>query len=338
MYCTKCGKETRAEDSFCRHCGAPVRQGGSAPFVRSTMGVVTPAPAPVRQSPEPATRYTREEYRAWVHQTIRDYGKSVVFLLCAVFYTLAILLQAYEFSSTSWMSLLSELDIPYELRRELRNLSGDGMLLVNIISMVPQFLTVLSLWLIYGGSFAKRGHGPSGAGLMILKVLEIIRIVFLSLALLLIFIAMFASCSAAGDYGSDGAMLTVLTVFSVFIGILVLLLVISGKTVGIYNTIRRSMDTGSPSSDLSGFVAVVTMLCGTVNVVSVAFIFSGYTLLLGIAQVIMGLQIFFYKSAMKELENNSHLYMSSYIGAAKTDGSIPTWKRLAMENGFDDNY
>ena len=344
MFCTKCGKETMAGDAFCQHCGAPVRKSGSSPGFRSTMGV-TPVPTPPPDSHRYGTvrpageKSGRELYKEQVHQTIREHGKSVVFLVTILFYTMAVLFQLFESSTGSdyWMEIMDMLDLPYDVRREIRNMTSDGALLISIMSMMPQFLTVLSLWLIFGGSFAKSGHGSASAGLVILKVLEVIRIVFISLIGLVLFIAMVSSCSAVSEYSSDGSFIILLT-FSVLIGAVVLLLILSAKTVSIYDNIRFSMSTGSPNSDLSAFVAVMIMMSGTINVVSIAFAFSWYAFLMGIAQVMFGLQIFFYRSSMVGLENNAHLYKSSYLSGAKTDGSIPTWKRLAMENDFEDRF
>lgn len=350
MFCTKCGNKTVTGDVFCKYCGNKLRTDEPGSDVRSTMGVTPVRTAPVApvaygasyKKPVAAAKLAREakrsrdEYRELTHETIREQGRSAVFLFVAIFYTLAILGQLFD-SNTGmgmWVSMLEELDVSSEMRREIRELNNGDAWWILLLTMTPQFLTMLSYWLIYGGSYSRYGHGCSGAGLMILKVLQVIRVVVLSLLMFLLFLLMMSSCSAVSEYANDEAMALIFFTFSALIGVVVMALIVSAKAIATCDNIRRSMEIGSPDSDVSGFLAVMIMLSGTLNVILVAFDAEWYTLLLGIAQVMLGLKIFFYKGAMKELENVSDLYDSGYSSLRKTPGAMPTWKRMEIENGF----
>lgn len=365
MFCTKCGNETMEGDAFCQYCGTPVRTAYPAtPAIRSTMGVSISRPA-VHPRPEPApvvvpvapVKRPWEELEAKVRDVMCERGHSVVFVISIVLFTLAMLFQLFDESGglvETMAVMMDSMGVPREYWRELLYMDAGTRLIIKLISMLPMILTVIGLWLVFGGSFSRESTGTSNAGLVLMTVGEIIRLVTVCLVFTLIFGALMSACSAldgGGSFTRQARNVVLIAIFALAF-VLVLMVLISGKTISTIGVVRRTLRIPSPNSDLSGFVAVMLMLIGTTSFMSLINGFSWNSLCLGLAYVMMGLQIFFYKTAMSELEEEISQYerkksapatiASRYAPAAPVApgsyASDPMWKRVEQEDDYGNSY
>ena len=374
MFCTKCGNETLEGDAFCQRCGAPIRYSGShssGPEVRSTMGLSRPVSISAPPGAAPVSRVAalaaarpvgpggsmpkkrpRKEYEARVQEAISERGKSAVFLVSIILFTVAIFLKLLDLDQNPFEAIAEifyENNISIEGMRDLLLMDEDTVLMVNFITLLPNILLVIGFWLLFGGSFSTTGHGTTNGGLTLLTIAEVFNIVYLSISFLIGFISITSACSELSEYSRyysynskavSEAQSTLGFTLMILLGIMIFALIIRGKSLTTISTIRRAVNFSSPDSGVSGFVAVMTIIGGSFGVLSIVSEFDLSALLLGVSQVMLGVQLFFYKTAMSDLERESSLYdsgFSSFTGARSYgEGSdttgIPAWKRVEMEN------
>lgn len=388
MFCTKCGQQSQDGDLFCEHCGARLRNASNAPGTAApaqpahtpppvqTQPAYTPPPArpvpprpvqPVYNQPRTSAppKLPKSDYEKLVRQTFVDRVKSPVFLISVIFFTLSILfgfLDSMNAASTieTMLSLFSELGVSTREFRDALEGFGNVNFGLALFTSAPGILTVIGLWIVYGGASSNDGRGSVG-GFTVLQVSQYISLAGAGLAFLFGFGALFGSCAMIGEaqsryssysssyyYSSSrsdalgAAQMTIFFSMLVLLGVAAFVVWYVTRILTTIANVKATAENAVADSDVSVFVGVMLFIGGGCSLLT--FNLSGLTS--GVAMIMFGVQLFMYRSAMAEVEAERHRYdfgpsnLSRSYGSTYTSnntyqqpvqGQVPAWKRVQME-------
>ena len=318
MFCQKCGAALPDDSRFCTECGTVLASGTPRPA--PTYAPVAPAYIP----PAPVQPQVFSDHP--VVAAIKKLGRSPLFLIATIFYTLVQLFNLVQYVGNvsgnnvyAFMQALEGLQLPYDVMRgiadALSSVSGPS----NFVSLLFGILVMSGLWAVYGASVSKRPRAGT-AGLTMIFVTLLLDLILVCLCLLIVLIVLLIALSAisvGAGAEAEAALIAVLVVIGVIAGIMAYMLVYDIKIFNSISRIKASLRTGTPDHKISGFVAVMCFIGSGFGLIGSAMslvgslpylrwmtVFNWIALVIGIMgnviPLLFGILIFMYKSKMKK--------------------------------------
>lgn len=288
MNCPRCGAGIPNGAGFCQNCGTPVAQ----------------QPAAHGNSPlSPAVRLQKK------------LATSPLFLTGAIAYSCAILFTlARAAAGTSWLTswIYDYMDLmgdgSFEMYMVMRSLQSS----LAVIQGASMFGTLLScmvlgviaagMWMLFASGLDKTGAPMRDTGLSMIRVVAIIQLVCQSLllAVMEVFAILVGIVAGSEVEAMWGVVFIIMLLFAVCLVPMILMYAQLIKALGV---MRNTMRTGVPSDKISAYVAVMSIIAGSLNLL---MIFGGFFTLLtsvsnAVAGIVFGVFLFEYKSKMRSL-------------------------------------
>ncbi len=310
MFCPYCGAHSADSSRFCTKCG------------RALTGTAAPAAPAVRYQPAPNPLTAGLAEKTLL--ALRKLGASPLFLVICICFSVMQLLSLLTIGTVN----TGDTEAIYDLLRQLgmsRSEINDLLSGINgasgfssFMGMIPGFLIMSGLWMVYGTCVNK--SSPVGtAGLTMILVITILQLVGIGLVLLILLFASIAAViasNAMGGYGevAAAAQIASIIIFVVVAGITAFVLVYYIKIFTTISKIKATIRTGVPNRKISGFVAVMCFIAGgfsaigsLISLAALSIMPSNLisvliTLLSSTVAILIGVLIFLYKSKMAQLE------------------------------------
>lgn len=308
MFCPNCGFQNADGVSCCQNCST----------------ALTAQQGYQQQNNQPYQSYAQPNvYGATIRSThpvinaVKNKGASVMFLVAVIAFSAAGLFGFLNsISGTSGIfgylyRLVSMLD--------MEDFIGDIYFAANgvsvfsaVIGMIPTILLGVGMWMTYASAANRRESGMKTAGLTIIKVISIINLVFMCIVLAIAeIILLIAVVNVSNSFFGTSEVVGLL--IGAMIGVLIgmtLMILYYVKLVKTINTMKMTITTGTPSDNVSAYVAVIAIIGGVLSAFSALPIggILGYgvnvlAMLSGIcsaiASITFGAFIFSYKKAIR---------------------------------------
>lgn len=329
MFCTKCGKQNPDGMRFCQYCGTPLMQGGQQQYQQNGAQQSQYQQNGYQQNGYQQSQYQQADaYVSYapplspVAQALRQMGGSAVFLTAAVAYTCAILftiIGGFVGSSNSvlasYLALAEQMGgmVDYGALNTVLGAMRGASVMSTILMEIPAILVAVGIWLTFA-TVRNNGSAPmQTGGLTLIRVLQIIGVVFECVALVLLEVALIISMVAASQY-TDMAVPVLATAMALILLIMGLGILYNVKLIQTLGTIRLTMQTQRPSTRISTYAAVMTIIGGVASLVSIfsaGNIFSSLGLLCSaVASIVFGVFLFQYRNRMQVLKMNRNDQMN----------------------------
>lgn len=290
MFCPKCGCQNDNTNSFCQGCGAQLQHKVTEDEQKAAFSqAATPQSAPAGNQYASKNGFAQSSQRSPVAR-MKALGSSPLFIASAILFSLSAFLSfVSSISSVSTVSsltyYLSELfdeigleGLDYFIGGFGRGL-GATMLMFTLIGMIPTFIIVAGIWLVFAAARNRNVPYFNPKGLSLLKGLSTFYIVMTyilgGLAVLALLIALIASGSGASvysdyaySYGDGGYGSVVSAVAGVAMTVIVFVIIVVALIVTFsvlyYSKLRKTLkgmistaQTGVAVPYSSGFVMVM---------------------------------------------------------------------------------
>lgn len=350
MFCTKCGKQNPDGMRFCQYCGTPLMQGGQQQYQQNGAQQSQYQQNGYQQNGYQQSQYQQADaYVSYapplspVAQALRQMGGSAVFLTAAVAYTCAILftiIGGFVGSSNSvlasYLALAEQMGgmVDYGALNTVLGAMRGASVMSTILMEIPAILVAVGIWMTFA-TVRNNGSAPmQTGGLTLIRVLQIIGVVFECVALVLLEVALIISMVAASQY-TDMAVPVLATAMALILLIMGLGILYNVKLIQTLGTIRLTMQTQRPSTRISTYAAVMTIIGGVASLVSIfsaGNIFSSLGLLCSaVASIVFGVFLFQFRNRMQVLKmsRNDQMNYSDQGGYNNQNGYD--------QNGYNQN-
>ncbi len=319
MICPKCGAQIPDDSAFCTSCGAQIAQ--AAPQPAPQPAYAQPAPAYAQPAPAFAPQPAHDAALP-VRKSLKELITSPLFIIAAIGLTVALILgivTAFNASgSVAGMledaldQIADQVEIPASDMRDIRKMFDEipDVQISPVSVIVGQLPSILMcvgvLMLLASGLSSSERINPSG--LTIIKVLNVITLVLTCIGFGLGLLALIASIviTAVENVEAAPIILGIVTIPVAIAAVFVILYY--AKLVKTINTMRKVVETESPSDKVSAFVAVLCIIGGVGSGISfISSLVSGAILTAladacnAAALICFGLIIFKFRERMQEL-------------------------------------
>ena len=257
--------------------------------------------------------FTRlSEPNSLVIPTLKKMATSPLYLACAIAYTCQIV---FSICSLIWdrasvISMLQEYlgsgAASLEMSMAVNSLSQDfsGIDVAFFLAYIPTILMSVGIWMLFLSAKNETNDTLNPSGLTFVKVSTIISIVCLILTTLFVefifFILAWAFKGIADDLSS--VVVTLMVMFAVFMVFPIFMYI---KVVTTVNTMKRTIQTQVPSYKVSVFVAVMSIVSGAGQIISLLNSISLFSVLstvsMAVACIGFGVFLFRYRKEMQML-------------------------------------
>ncbi len=306
MFCSKCGTQNDGNSNFCLNCGESLKQEPAESAV--TYQAFSQTNSKTTQS------HLRSPYPAI--NILKNIGASPLFLAGVIAFTLSIIFTAItSFSQTSTLldqlyEIQSELGLDFNLDSYYTTIFDNVGFITAFISMIPSVITAVGLWLIYAAAAEKKNYGISTVGLTILQVMKIISLVYICIVtalfiglivMLIVFTGKLSDYYFMPDYVKP-----IIIAASVFVcATLALCIVYTLKIITTIGSAKKTAITGIANNKASVFVAVMNFILAGLSLFSLINTYDFYNVLAVLGSVTslicFGIVILNYKNAMTPL-------------------------------------
>lgn len=313
MICSKCGNYTPDGFNVCSVCGAlleaptpqqPVQQ---QPVQQPVQPAAPVAPPPVAYVAPPVNSPLSTHP---VLNTLKTLGSSPLLLVAIIAFSAALvfsLINAFVTPAIDLSALgLSGLGYAaYELR-EVLDILNTVIIVFTVIGMIPSILMALGMWLTYAAASNRQDNGMKTTGLTLVQTGTIITMVTTILLLGILSIVALVLAAAASEvyYMEDTVPLFIGLFFGLLIG-LALCIVYYVFVLNAIKSVKTTAKTGVPTIKAIMFVAVLAIIGGAGNFISV-FSADGVvgvisSLLSATANILFGVVLLSYRSKMQAM-------------------------------------
>lgn len=318
MYCQRCGAQTPDGMMYCQNCGAPLEG--------------APRPAAGGFAPPPVQPVAPAQPTNPVLAFLKSQAASPLFLTGAIAFSLSLLFQlggAFSVGNSLRQMLRfmmdmapsSAYDYEYYAMQEALSMIGRstsmGAVIGALIGMIPSILVAIGMWLVFATARDKSGMPMKTTGLTMIRVISIIRVVCTILALVGIEALIVLFAFSAGD---DDILLPVIIIMLVVAVFYLVALFYHVKVVATLATMRDSVQSLTPSEDVSLFVAVCNYIIVAGQVISTFTSLSVGNVLgalgnlaMGVSYIVFGIFLFDYKNKMGILLRGGTLPQSAPV-------------------------
>jgi len=295
-FCPKCGQKNESGGAFCSGCGASLSINTAAETPVNNAYIPTPQPQPqptyqssASQSHSSTATYTAQRHN-WGEPTVtvnpvfaflKSFAMSPLFLIAACAFSASVLITfignlvatsglfdtVKSVLDMAGLGRVSAFDGVYDMMDSLENSVVIGVL----IGMAPQILTVVGIWMMFANLYtSRREEDLQSSGLRLIRVIMVINRVIMWVILIGIEILLFLVVLGAGSQnnGSDIAGFVILVLMAIIGAILYFFIYYYNKIIDMIDNFVYVVDTRLPVFGGITFVAVFSMIVGSLNALS----------------------------------------------------------------------
>jgi len=258
VFCNACGSPNPDGSAFCSACGKPLA------VPQKPQQTAEPVSQPDSFT-QPANTVSASDFRSYFRRSWREFAASPYQLVMVILYSVSFLISAYNAfdflqNTNQWASLFRS----FGQNGAIDTMQG-WVTLGVMLGMIPETLTTIGLWLIYGDA-ASRSESPiKTVGLTMVRSVQIIYMVVFWIGAAAILFGSCAGAEAAGEYMDDSAKVGMLLLFTLIFGFLFTSILLKTKFI---SAARWAADYCIPDSGCAKGLAVFQFI-------EAAFIFIG---------------------------------------------------------------
>lgn len=299
MFCPKCGTKIEETVKFCPQCGINltdvISQHSDANQTQSSS-----ASAPI------GSTSANSMYGSMTELTLTEVklqAKSPLTLTAVILFTLGILLSFTSNPLTGILNLLSSSlgsELGYEVYYVINQITavlGNVGFMSNVIPNLPTILYAVGMWVVVISAFKTSKLHLATGGLTLIKVLVVISFVLSIIASGVAVIGMLILISSMGEFDGISVLLILIPIV-----ILIVLILYFTKLIKVINNIRYTAESGTPITDISGFIIFCCYITGILSIITSLFSLSG--LVNAVSLLLFGIILGKYKRKMQYIINH----------------------------------